>query len=76
MMMVVILMVYLHCPTILAHQSEVRLKLAKKEKEVCVINILPALTMVLPALTMALAALINVRGALFKELALSHPDIN
>ena len=68
-MMVVILMVYLHCPTILAHQSEVRLKLAKKEEEVCVIN-------VLPALTMALAALINVRGALIKASALSHPDIN
>ena len=69
MMMVVMLMVYLHCPTILAHQSEVRLKLAKKEEEVCVINVLPALAMVLPAL-------INVRAALFKALALSHPCIN
>ena len=76
MMMVVILMVYLHCPTILAHQSEIRLKLAKKEEEVCVINVLPALTMVLPALAKALAALINVRGALFKAPALSHPDMN
>ena len=69
MMVVVMLMVYLHCPTILAHKSEVRLKLAKKEEEVCVINVLPALTMVLPAL-------INVRAALFKALALSHPCIN
>ena len=69
MMIMVMLMVYLHCPTILAHQSEVRLKLAKKEEEVCVINVLPALTMVLPAL-------INVRAALFKALALSHPCIN
>ena len=69
MMVVVMLMVYLHCPTILAHKSEVRLKLAKKEEEVCVIN-------VLPALTMALAALINVRRALIKASALSHPDIN
>ena len=76
MMMVVMLMVYLHCPTILAHQSEVRLKLAKKEEEVCVINVLPALTMALPTLTMALAALINVRAALFKALTLSHPCIN
>ena len=32
--MVVVMMVYLHCPTILARQSEVRLKLAKKEEEV------------------------------------------
>ena len=69
MMVVVMLMVYLHCPTILAHQSEVRLKLAKKEEEVCVIN-------VLPALTKALVALINVTAALFKALALSHPCIN
>ena len=76
MMMVVMLMVYLHCPTILAHQSEVRLKLAKEEEEVCVINVLPALTMVMPALTMALAALINATAALFKALALSHPCIN
>ena len=70
MMMVVMLMVYLHCPTILAHQSEVRLKLAKKEEEeVFVINVLQALTMVMPAL-------ITVRAALFKALALSHPCIN